>query len=102
MAEADVDVRAAVAAPGTGASSRRRFSIMRLVIYVLLVALALLFLLPVYVMTVNSLKPLDEIRTGNLMALPHDWTIAPWLSAWSTAQIGVQPIGLRPYFVNSF
>ena len=25
----------------------------------------------------------------------------PWQSAWSTAQIGVQPTGLRPYFINS-
>ncbi len=29
------------------------------------------------------------------------WTIEPWLSAWSTAQIGVEPTGLRPYFINS-
>jgi glucose/mannose transport system permease protein len=36
------------------------------------------------------------------MALPHDWTVEPWLSAWSTAQIGVQPTGLRPFFINSF
>ena len=38
--------------------------------------------------------PFAEIRSGNLMALPRGWTIAPWLSAWSTAQIGVQPTGL--------
>ena len=68
----------------------------------MLTALAIAFLLPVYVMVVNSFKPLDEIRTGNLMSLPLDWTIAPWLSAWSTAQIGVQPTGLRPFFINSF
>lgn len=74
----------------------------RIVLYVVLVTMATVFLLPVYVMIVNSLKPLDEIRNGNLMALPRDWTIAPWLSAWSTAQIGVQPTGLRPFFINSF
>lgn len=74
----------------------------RIVLYALLIIMAVVFLLPVYVMIVNSLKPLDEIRGGNLMALPVDWTIAPWLTAWSTAQIGVQPTGLRPYFVNSF
>ena len=50
----------------------------------------------------NSVKPLDEIRSGNLMALPIAWTIEPWLTAWSTAQIGVQPTGLKPYFINSF
>ena len=53
-------------------------------------------------MVANSIKPLDEIRSGNLMALPVAWTIEPWLTAWSTAQIGVQPTGLKPYFVNSF
>lgn len=74
----------------------------RIVLYTLLAVLAVVFMLPMYVMVVNSLKPLDEIRTGNLMSLPQDWTIAPWLSAWSTAQIGVQPTGLRPFFINSF
>src|ERR1700749_2403925 len=75
---------------------------LRLVLYLLLAVLALGFLLPVYVMVVNSLKPLEEIRSGNLMALPKDWTVAAWLTAWSTAQIGVQPTGLKPYFINSF
>jgi glucose/mannose transport system permease protein len=91
----------AVGLPG---SSVNRFSIGlgRIALYALLAALAILFLLPVYVMVVNSFKPLDEIRTGNLMSLPLGWTIAPWLSAWSTAQIGVQPTGLRPFFINSF
>ena len=74
----------------------------RVLLYAVLLFLALLFLLPVYVMVVNSFKPLDEIRGGDLMSLPGTWTIAPWLSAWSTAQIGVQPTGLRPYFLNSF
>jgi glucose/mannose transport system permease protein len=85
-------------------SAANRFStgIGRIALYAVLAAFAIAFLLPVYVMVVNSFKPLDEIRTGNLMSLPMDWTIAPWLSAWSTAQIGVQPTGLRPFFINSF
>jgi glucose/mannose transport system permease protein len=74
----------------------------RILLYAVLLFLALLFLLPVYVMLANSFKPLEEIRSGDLMALPVAWTVQPWLSAWSTAQIGVQPTGLRPYFVNSF
>lgn len=74
----------------------------RMFLYAVLLFLAFMFLLPVYVMVVNSVKPLDEIRSGNLMALPIAWTIEPWLTAWSTAQIGVQPTGLKPYFLNSF
>ncbi|WP_308916586.1 carbohydrate ABC transporter permease [Jannaschia sp. LMIT008] len=70
-------------------------------IYLFLLLFALFYLLPLFVMGANSLKPLGEITGGNMMALPSDWTIAPWLSAWSTAQIGVEPTGLRPYFWNS-
>jgi glucose/mannose transport system permease protein len=73
----------------------------RALIYAVLILFMVYYLLPLYVMVVNSVKPLDEIRQGNMLALPHVWTIEPWLSAWSTAQIGVQPIGLKPYFINS-
>ncbi|MEP2703898.1 MAG: carbohydrate ABC transporter permease [Roseibium sp.] len=59
------------------------------------------YLLPLYVMLVNSLKPLAEITAGGMMAMPQNWTTAPWSSAWSSAQIGVEPTGLRPYFLNS-
>ncbi len=83
-------------------SNSQALTLSRFALYALLVLLALAFLMPVYVMAVNSLKPLDEIRSGNLLALPQAWTLEPWLTAWSTAQIGVQPTGLRPYFINSF
>jgi glucose/mannose transport system permease protein len=98
---ADVHPPIAVPIRSLGAASMK-LPVGRIALYAVLVALALVFVLPVYVMIVNSLKPLDEIRSGNLMALPHEWTVAPWLSAWSTAQIGVQPTGLRPFFINSF
>ena len=73
----------------------------RTAIYLLLLLFALFYLLPLYVMGVNSVKPLGEITGGNMMSLPTQWTIEPWLSAWSTAQIGVEPTGLKPYFINS-
>jgi glucose/mannose transport system permease protein len=75
--------------------------IARATIYVALIVIALYFLMPLYVMTINSLKPLDEIRQGDIMSFPQRWTLAPWRSAWGTAQIGVQATGLRPYFLNS-
>lgn len=75
--------------------------IARAFFYLILGLFALFYLLPLYVMAVNSLKPLAEITSGNMMALPQDWTLQAWSSAWSTAQIGVEPTGLRPYFVNS-
>jgi glucose/mannose transport system permease protein len=81
------------------AVSTSRFT--RALIYLTLFLFALFYLLPLYVMGVNSLKPLAEITGGNMMALPSEWTLEPWRSAWSTAQIGVEPTGLKPYFLNS-
>jgi glucose/mannose transport system permease protein len=74
----------------------------RALIYALLIIIAVYYLLPLYVMVVNSLKPLEEIRQGQMLNLPQTWTLEPWRSAWSTAQIGVSPTGLLPYFTNSF
>lgn len=73
----------------------------RTMIYLVLLLFALFYLLPLYVMMVNSVKPLSEITGGGMMSLPQVWTLEPWGKAWSTAQIGVEPTGLRPYFWNS-
>lgn len=83
------------------ATSIRSGRIARAGIYAMLLIFMVYYLLPLYVMLVNSVKPLAEIRGGNMLALPESFTVAPWLSAWSTAQIGVQPTGLLPYFWNT-
>lgn len=75
--------------------------LVRGLIYIVLILFAIYYLLPLYVMIVNSLKPLAEIREGNMLALPREFTLEPWFTAWSTAQIGVQATGLKPYFINS-
>jgi glucose/mannose transport system permease protein len=74
----------------------------RAIIYTVLIFFVIYYLLPLYVMLVNSFKPLEEIRGGDLMALPDMWTLQPWRDAWSGAQIGVEATGLKPYFINSF
>jgi glucose/mannose transport system permease protein len=59
------------------------------------------YLLPLYVMLSTSVKSLEEIRTGSLMALPTALTFEPWVKAWGSACVGVQCEGLQPYFLNS-
>jgi len=93
---------AAATSPATGRATGRGLRLERVLLYVVLGFIALVFLAPIYVMVVNSIKPLDEIRAGNLVALPLQPTFEPWLQAWSRAQIGVQATGLKPYFLNSF
>jgi glucose/mannose transport system permease protein len=74
----------------------------RVALYAVLLLLAFMFLMPIYVMLINSIKPLAEIRGGNLVSFPLEPTLEPWLQAWSLAQIGVEATGLKPYFANSF
>lgn len=79
----------------------RTGTIARALIYTILFIFALFYLLPLFVMLVNSVKPLEEIRQGNMLAFPQVFTLEPWIQAWGEAQIGVQPTGLKPYFINS-
>ncbi|WP_460488909.1 carbohydrate ABC transporter permease [Curvibacter fontanus] len=62
---------------------------------------ALLFLAPLYVMVITSLKDAEQIREGNLLALPTALNWESWTLAWSTACTGAQCSGLQPYFWNS-
>lgn len=82
-------------------SAVRASGAVRVLIYLTLLIFALFYMLPLYVMLVNSAKPLSEITGGGMMDLPRTWTLEPWRKAWSEAQIGVEPTGLRPYFWNS-
>ena len=80
-----------------------RFSkiVLRFVLYALLCLFAIYYLLPLFVMITTSLKSLDEIRGGSLIALPSQVTFEPWRTAWSGACTGIQCEGLRPYFWNT-
>ena len=73
----------------------------RLLVGGALIFFAVFYLAPLAMMLVNSVKPLAEIRAGDMTAWPKEFTLAPWSAAWSSAQIGVEPTGLAPYFVNS-
>ncbi|WP_299628081.1 carbohydrate ABC transporter permease [uncultured Tateyamaria sp.] len=88
----------AIASTDTAIRSGR---VTRTFLYLVLLLFALFYLLPFAIMVMNSMKPLDEITGGNMMAFPTDWTLEPWRKAWSEAQVGVDATGLRPYFYNS-
>jgi len=70
-------------------------------LYLMLTVFALWYLLPFFVMVTTSLKSLEEIRTGSLIALPREVTFDAWRTAWSGACTGIQCEGLQPYFWNS-
>ena len=81
--------------------SALRINLGRGFIYALLIAFALVYLAPLYVMLVTSLKDIEEIRAGNLIALPEHLNFSAWGTAWSSACTGTECNGLAPYFWNS-
>ncbi len=78
-----------------------KFSAGRIAIYICLMVFALLDLMTLYVMITTSLKDIEEIRQGNLLALPHAPTLYAWLKAWGSACTGSECEGLAPFFFNS-
>jgi glucose/mannose transport system permease protein len=79
----------------------RSFSIGRLAVYGFLIAAALCFLVPLWVMIVTSFKTMDEIRLGHMLAWPTNFTIEPWFTAWSSACTGLACDGVKVGFWNS-
>ena len=75
--------------------------ILRILLYFFLSVFVLYYLLPLFVMITTSLKSLEEIRTGSMVALPRNITFEAWGTAWSSACTGIQCEGLKPYFWNS-
>jgi len=73
----------------------------RVVIYALLIVFALYYLMPLFVMVTTSVKSLDDIRSGNLLALPRAVALDAWIKAWGTACTGVFCGGLKGNFLNS-
>ena len=73
----------------------------RVLIYGVLLLAAFFFLAPMYVMLATSFKDAEEIRSGNLLSLPHALNFEAWQLAWSTACTGTDCRGLQPFFWNS-
>ena len=104
---ARVDPGAPAAAAGETRARRRRaawkrhFTPARLGIYAFLASAAAFFLLPLYVMIVTSLKPMSEIRLGDIFALPRQPGVQAWAQAWSSACTGLNCEGISVGFWNS-
>lgn len=73
----------------------------RVGVYAFLVISALFFLLPFWIMLMTSLKPMTEIRLGNIVAFPDAATYEPWIKAWAEACTGLECDGISVGFWNS-
>ncbi len=70
-------------------------------LYTFLIVSAIFFLLPLLLVIMNSLKPMEEIRQGDLLALPVNPNFDAWVAAWKSACTGLECGGVRPGLWNS-
>ena len=80
---------------------RSHFTPARIGIYGFLLFAAAFFLAPLYVMLTTSFKSMEEIRLGQIFALPRSASLDAWRAAWSEACTGVACEGIRGGFWNS-
>jgi glucose/mannose transport system permease protein len=73
----------------------------RVVLHVILCAAAGVFLFPLLVAVLTSIKPLGEIRDGSIFGLPQAPTLAAWSKAWASACIGTRCTGISAGFASS-
>ena len=85
----------------SGPAPKRRFAPATIMIYGTLIIAVIYYLVPLYVMTVTSLKGLEEVRLGNIFAPPLEITFEPWVKAWTSACTGLYCEGLKVGFMNS-
>lgn len=83
----------AVHAPG-----RRRIRWSRVVVYSLLIAFLLFFLLPVYLLLITSFKSFEQVSLSRMWDLPTSLSLESFNRAWNGGE-GV--IGMRGSFWNS-
>jgi glucose/mannose transport system permease protein len=88
-------------APRPPLRRKSRFTPARFGVYAFLLTSALFFLLPLYVMLVTSVKPMTEIRLGNILSLPVHFSLDAWRIAWQSACTGLDCNGIQVGFWNS-
>jgi glucose/mannose transport system permease protein len=98
MAEA---VSASVVVDREAVTASRRYLGARLVIYGLLGLFALVYLVPLVVVVINSFRETTEFARNGLIALPEQLQFGSWVAAWDTYCIGGMCEGMKRNFFNS-
>ena len=80
---------------------KRRIRGRQIAILAFLTICALFFCVPLYVIVVTSLKSMDQIRQGDIFALPWHANFDAWVTAWSKSCSGTSCQGVQAGFINS-
>ena len=97
---AEATMTASAFDPGAAAASRRR-TFSRVMIYGLLVIFAVIYIVPLIVVVMNSFRDQVEIAHNGLIAIPQSFRLDAWFQAWDTYCIAGTCEGMKRNFFNS-
>jgi len=70
-------------------------------VYGLLIFFALLYLSPLFIIVMNTFRPLEEITREGFISAPGMLSTEYWIEAWSGFCLGGTCEGVSPYFTNT-
>ena len=73
----------------------------RFVIYAILLAFVLFYLMPLVVVILNSFRSFEEIARTSVIGFPSDFHLENWAQAWGSYCIAGICSGISPYMWNS-
>jgi glucose/mannose transport system permease protein len=73
----------------------------RALIYLIVSLLAVLWLVPLVVVTLNSLRTAEEIAQTSMIGWPRHWAWENYATAWANFCVAQTCAGIRPYMLNS-
>jgi glucose/mannose transport system permease protein len=100
MSEATVET-ARIGYDPLATSGGWRRSRSRFLVYFLLVAFAIYFLLPLFVVIANTFRTLPEVAQYGLIGFPHSFSLRAWYEGWNTFCVGGTCEGIKQNFYNS-
>ena len=86
--------------PEATMAGRRRLT-SRVIIYGILVVFALIYVVPLVIVVLNSFRAQPEIARNGLIAFPQSFGFDAWGAAWDSYCIGGACEGMKQYFYNS-
>lgn len=78
-----------------------KYRLLRVLLYTVLIILAAIYLMPLAVIALNSLRFNQDILRESFIGIPSRMTLENWDAAWSSACINASCTGVKPYFYAS-
>jgi glucose/mannose transport system permease protein len=84
-----------------GSKTESEWSLGRVMVYAALILFSLIYIVPLLVVALNSVRTLKEITHSGVIGWPQGFQLGNYVTAWSTYCMAAACHGIAPYMWNS-